>query len=76
VEYYFGYFYKQKPEKEIFELSDGGQIALEWFTYSDKSSTSPSSKDSSKNPILLLIPGLVGDSSVLYVVSTVKAALS
>jgi predicted alpha/beta-fold hydrolase len=48
--------------KEIFECNDGGTILLEWLVHaSDKGLP-----ENSKRPILILVPGIAGDSSLLY----------
>jgi predicted alpha/beta-fold hydrolase len=68
------YYFNFKPDREVFELSDGGAIALDFF-YCQNSDGKKSDKETSKNPLLVIVPGLTGDCTVLYSVSTVKAAL-
>jgi predicted alpha/beta-fold hydrolase len=51
-----------KYRQEIFECSDGGTILLEWLIHpKDKES-----QETSKRPILVLVPGIAGDSSLFY----------
>lgn len=66
--------YKYIPEREIFELSDGGLLALDWF-YAQDSEGKTKDKETSTNPLIILIPGLTGDHTVLYMISTLRAAL-
>lgn len=65
-------------DREILELSDGGQIALDWVIPRDtlKASRTNSGKcDQSNVPILATVPGLTGHNDDLYMVSTSVAAL-
>jgi len=59
---------KQVYEREIFELSDGGEIALDWLIHTQKH------YDSQRN-IIVVVPGINGDSSKPYVLSLVKACM-
>ena len=68
-----------KYDRELFKLSDGGTIALDWHI--DESGGIPfaiGEEDSyhmpSKRPILCLISGLSGGNDNLYVYSMVKQA--
>ena len=68
-----------KYDREIFRLSDGGTIALDWHI--DESGGKPSVIDDelsvnmvSRRPILCLVSGLCGGNDNLYVYSMVKAA--
>jgi predicted alpha/beta-fold hydrolase len=68
-----------KYDRELFKLSDGGTIALDWHI--DESDGIPSAIGEedfyhlpSKRPILCLISGLSGGNDNLYVYSMVKEA--
>lgn len=55
-------------KREILELSDGGQIALDWVHPRDPTKEDKiSEKDT---PILAVVPGLTGHNDDLYMVST------
>lgn len=51
--------------RELFKLSDGGTIALDWANYNESDV---------KRPILALLPGLSGDNLQSYIISTVTEA--
>jgi len=53
-------------ETEVLELSDGGQIALDWRK-------APNSN--SKTPIVVFVSGLTGDNTKLYINTAVKQAM-
>ena len=59
-------------EREILELSDGGQIALDWVQPRDPRKTAKLDQDA---PILGVIPGLTGHNDDVYMVSTAVAAV-
>ena len=64
-------YYPIKYEREIFVLSDGGTIALDWTV--DHEGGLPT-KGSSR-PILCLVSGLSGGNDNLYLYSMMKAAM-
>ena len=54
-------------EKELFKLKDGGTLGLDW----DEGKPEPVTKDSLKSgvelkPMIILIPGVAGDSDNMY----------
>ncbi|KAK2725669.1 hypothetical protein QYM36_000241, partial [Artemia franciscana] len=54
--------------REIFQLSDGGEVCLDW--------TEPTRfADSAPRPVVIFLPGLTGHSQSDYIKSLVKAAL-
>lgn len=68
---------------EILTLSDGGTILLDWYinpnvkTDSDSAIGKDSNNDAQycrKNPLAIIVPGLTGDSTNLYSISTIKEA--
>ena len=64
-------------DRELFELSDGGTIALDWNI--DNQGGRPSAPNDplgpkSKMPILCLVSGLSGGNDNLYLYSTIKSA--
>ncbi len=59
-----------KYRSEIFECADGGTVLLEWLVHPDGKEVEKSKRD-----ILVLVPGIGGDSSLLYVKTMAKAAL-
>ena len=61
-----------KYEREIFKLSDGGQIALDWAI--DLEGGVP--LKNSKRPILTCVAGLSGGSDNGYLYSMMKLAMS
>ncbi len=65
-----------KYDREIFRLSDGGTIALDWHIDDLGGKPFPIEHDSlaSARPILCLISGLSGGNDNLYVYSMIKAA--
>jgi len=63
-EIWLKFFGKQLFEREILELSDGGEIALDWLV--QKNSAKPF--ESTRN-IIVLVPGVNGDSTKPYVFS-------
>ena len=56
-----------KYDRELFKLSDGGTIALDW-----RSDEHKLKRDT--RPILCLVSGLSGGNDNLYLYSTIKAA--
>jgi predicted alpha/beta-fold hydrolase len=57
-------FEKQAFEREILELSDGGEIALDWLVQPNTAKPFES-----KRNIIVLVPGVNGDSTKPYVFS-------
>ena len=55
---------KSPFEREILELSDGGEIALDWLIHPNHAKPFESSRH-----IMVLIPGVNGDSTKPYVAS-------
>ena len=55
---------KYQYDREILELSDGGEIALDWLIHPNKEKYFDSERH-----IIILIPGVNGDSSKLYAFS-------
>lgn len=78
IELTYQYIYKFSPEREIFELSDGGHIALDFF-YTDKRPNKKkkdyTKRESPYRPLVVIVPGLTGDHTRLYMISTIKAGL-
>lgn len=70
VEAYTKLVYKLRFERELFRLSDGGTIALDWVL--DHEGGLP--RKNSQRPILCLCPGLSGGNDNLYLWSMIKAA--
>ena len=64
--------FKFKTEREIFDLSDGGQIALDWFVH--KETKTKTENEEKVKPLLAIIPGVTGDSSKMYMISIAKAS--
>lgn len=62
----------KKPlfEREILELSDGGEIALDWLVHPNAAKPFESSRH-----IVVLIPGVNGDSTKPYVISMTQACI-
>lgn len=63
--------FRFKTERELFELSDGGHIALDWFVHKD---SKKSEMDEKQRPLVAIIPGITGDASKLYMISLAKAS--
>lgn len=66
-----------KYERELFKLSDGGTIALDWHKDENNGSTGRPSLNSSEKrqrPILACVSGLNGGNDNLYLYSVIKAA--
>lgn len=63
-------FTKFDYERELLELSDGGMIALDWFLCPDEDGKADRYK--STKPLLAMIPGLTGDHTNMYMLSTIK----
>ena len=59
-----------KFERELFELSDGGTIALDWYV--DHEGGLP--RKNSPRPILCCFAGLSGGNSNLYLSSMIRSA--
>ncbi len=59
--------YPMKYDRELFKLSDGGTIALDWIRDDQNFKRD-------RRPILCLISGLSGGNDNLYLFSTIKAA--
>ena len=51
---------------QILKLSDGGEVCLDWIDNGHK--------DGDKEPIVLFLPGLTGDSQSEYIKSFVNVA--
>ena len=65
IELWHQTFKKYKYNREILQLSDGGEIALDWIIHpSDKEK-----KENVKQQIILLFPGINGDGTKLYAFS-------
>ena len=58
----------------MFELSDGGQVALDWFMCPDPETGKLGDKDSSIRPLIILVPGLTGSHRCAYMISNIKKA--
>ena len=67
------YYFRFTPEREVFDLSDGGQLGLDWFPCPNADG-SKGDKETSTKPLLVIVPGFTGDSTVLYSVSIIRAA--
>ena len=65
--------FKFKTERELFDLSDGGQIALDWFVHKDSKAKTEESDEKSR-PLLAIVPGVTGDASKMYMISIAKAS--
>jgi predicted alpha/beta-fold hydrolase len=59
-------------EREFLELSDGGMIALDWFLVPDEHGKTD--RLLSTKPLIAMIPGLTGDHTKMYMLSTIKRA--
>ena len=59
-------FFPHRYERETFKIKDGGTLALDW----DEGKPDP--KDMPTKPLLIMIPGVAGDSDNLYQVSLLK----
>jgi len=68
--YFLSFFFSIKYERELFRLSDGGTIALDWVI--DHEGGAPTKN--SQRPILCCFPGLCGDSKHIYLYSMIKSA--
>ena len=66
----FKVYFPIKYEREIFRLSDGGQIALDWVI--DHEGGFP--RKNSQRPILCLVSGLSGGNDNMYLYSMMKQA--
>ena len=90
LEVYYSHFRKYEYSREILELNDGGEIALDWLIHPTDNQTdittegptdSPTYKstdnlnDNSKRHIIVLFPGVNGDSTKLYAVSMQQASV-
>ena len=82
MEVFLAYFTTLQFSKQIFELSDGGEIALDWLIHpnrEDEDSQDPNAditpNKMSQRPILVVIPGLSGDTSNMYCLSPAYSAL-
>jgi predicted alpha/beta-fold hydrolase len=64
--------FRFKTEREIFELSDQGQIALDWFVHKD--SKAKAENEEKAKPLLAIVPGVTGDASKMYMISIAKAS--
>lgn len=56
-----------KYNRKIFELSDGGELAIDWLIHQNV-------QDKNRN-IVVCIPGLSGDSKEIYCVCVAKECL-
>lgn len=65
-------FTKVKFERELFKLSDGGTIALDWVI--DHEGGIP--KKGHTRPILCMFSGLAGGNDNLYILSMVRDAIN
>ncbi|XP_062553370.1 phospholipase ABHD3-like [Armigeres subalbatus] len=54
-------------QREIFVLSDGGKVALDWFNRN---------RSHKRAPLVVILPGLLGDSNAEYVKYLVKSIIS
>lgn len=63
--------YKHKIDREIFELSDGGNLALDWILCQE-TTNNQKTVNSSNKPLLAVIPGVTGDASKLYMISIIQ----
>lgn len=79
IEFITQLFNKNEFEREIFTLSDGGILALDWyFCESEKHNLKKKdlTRDVSNRPLLVVVPGVTGDNTKLYMITMVKAALN
>jgi predicted alpha/beta-fold hydrolase len=70
VELIWKYTIVTKFRREIFECADGGTVLLEWLIHPDQSDAEKSTKD-----IMVLVPGIGGDSSLFYIKTMARAAI-
>jgi len=61
-------------ERELFKLSDGGTVALDWVI--DHEGGIPKSESGTQRPILVMFSGLAGGNDNLYFYSMIKEALN
>jgi predicted alpha/beta-fold hydrolase len=70
-------FNKTEHEREIIELSDGGLLSLDWY-FCPNGTVGNNKKDldkeTSERPLCVVVPGLTGDASKMYMISLIKAA--
>ena len=72
---------KLKFSRQIFEFSDGGETALDWLIHPDREqdlSQDEQSFDGAKmtdRPLMVVIPGLSGETSNMYCLSPTYSAL-
>ena len=59
---------KIEYKSEIFNLHDGGTCLLDWYSNKKIGSTVRHQRE---NPLLIIVPGLTGNSSNLYITSVI-----
>ena len=62
---------KKRYHREILELSDGGEIALDWLIHPNMKKHSESDRH-----IIALIPGVNGDSEKMYAIALHQACIA
>lgn len=67
LELFENVFGKIKYRRQIFRLSDGGQLALDWLIHNKE--------QTEKRNLVVCIPGLSGDSKELYCIAVAKECL-
>lgn len=58
-------------------LSDGGLLALDWYFCPNGTVGNEKldqNRETSERPLCVVVPGLTGDASKMYMISLVKAA--
>ena len=61
-------FGKVKYQRQIFELADGGELALDWLTHQ-------TSENKALRNIVICVPGLSGDSREVYCLCIAKQCI-
>lgn len=62
---------KKRYHREILKLSDGGEIALDWLIHPNKKKYTESGRH-----IIVLVPGVNGDSEKMYAIAVHKACIA
>ena len=59
-------FYPEKFERELMTLPDGGTVGFDWDGHR------PDPEEKSNKPILLMVPGVAGDSDNMYEIALMR----
>jgi predicted alpha/beta-fold hydrolase len=69
------YMTKLKFTRQIFEFSDGGETALDFLIHPDREDETPEESRKAERPLMVVIPGLSGETSNMYCLTPAYAAL-